>query len=236
MKRSIAVALTAVLVACGGAETTDEEAGLPDTGLESPSPEEPPAWEGGALQIRLVDSIPWSTELASGIYRRVAVRYDGVVDTLADVAVESRPVVVGDSVVFGFDRSGGDVERGFQWAPGSEVATVDLPDDFLGFTAFGLAPDAAHLAYAGEALDAPGEEIRLKAIVRDWPGKETVWESHPVAGYPAGGKNSTVEWLSADSVEIRIRLDDLDPPGGSWLRATGSPSTDSFAADTVQGG
>ncbi len=236
MKRSLAVALAAVLVACGGGETAGEDPAPPDTALEPPAREEPPAWEGGALQIRLVDSIPWSTEMAAGVYQRVAVRYDGVVDTLDGVAVESRPVVVGDSVVFGFDRSGGDVERGFRWAPGSEVASVELPDDFLGFTAFGLAPDAAHLAYAGEALDAPGEEIRLKAIVRDWPGKETVWESHPVAGYPSGGKNSVVEWLSADSVEIRIRLDDLEAPGGSWLRSTGSPSTGSFAADTVQGG
>lgn len=235
MKRSIAAALTAILVACGGGDTTEEDPAPPDTALEPPAREEPPAWEGGALQVRLVDSIPWSTELASGVYRRVAVRYDGAVDTLADVAVESRPVVVGDSIVYGFDRSGGDVERGFRWTPASDVATVELPDDFLGFTAFGLAPDAAHLAYVGEA-DAPEEEIRLKAIVREWPGKETVWESHALAGYPSGGQNSTVEWLSADSVEIRVRLDDLDTPGGSWLRATGSPSTGSFAADTVQGG
>lgn len=236
MIRSIAVASAALLLACGGGETPEEEVALPDTAPEAAPDEEAPAWEGGTLQIRLVGSIPWETELASGEYRRVSVRYDGTVDTLDGVAVESPPVVVGDSVVYGFDRSNGDVERGFRWAPGSEVATVELPDDFLGFTAFGLAPDASHLAYVGEALDAPVEEIRLKAIVRDWPDGETVWESHAVAGYPSGGQNSTVEWVSADSVEIRIRLDDLETPGGSWLRATGSPSTGSFAADTVQGG
>lgn len=236
MKRSLAVALTAVMVACGGAETTEEQSAPPDTAPEPPAREEPSAWEGDGLQIRLVDSIPWSTELASGVYRRVAVRYDGIVDTLDEVAVENRPVVVGDSVVFGFDRSGGDVERGFRWAPGSEVTTVELPDNFLGFTAFGLAPDAAHLAYAGEAPKNPGGEIRLKAVVRRWPDKRIVWESQAVGGYPSGGKNSTVEWLSADSVEIRIRLDDLETPGGRWLRSTGSPSTGSFAADTVQGG
>lgn len=235
MNRSIAVALTALVSACGNGEEAREEAASPDAAPE-PRPVEASAWMGDGVQIRLVDSIPWETALASGIYHRVAVRRDGVVDTLPGVEVESRPVVVGDSVVYGFDWSSGEVERGFRWTAGSGTTTLELPDDFLGFTAFGLAPDAAHLVYVGEAEEAPSGEIRLKAVVRGWPEGEVVWESHRVAGYPSGGKNSAVDWLSADSVEVRIRLDDLDTPGGSWLRVAGSPVTGAFTADTVRGG
>lgn len=236
MKRSMAVLLTALLFACGGGEEAAEEAAPADTGSELPADREDRSWEGGELQVRLVDSIPWATELASGTYRRVAFRRDGTVDTLPDVEVERRPVVVGDSAIYGFDWSAGAVERAFRWTAETGLVTLELPDDFLGFTAFALAPDAAHLAYAGEAEEGPEGEIRLKAVVRDWPSGETVWESDRVAGYPSGGKNSTVEWPSADSVEVRIRLDDLETLGGSWLRAVGSPSTGAFTADTVRGG
>ena len=236
MKRSIAAALTVALVGCGGAESPEDAAAPPDTTPPPPAVETPPAWEGEDLQIRLVDSIAWRTELASGVHRRVAVRHEGVVDTLDEVAVDGPPTIVGDSALYGFDWSDGDVARGFRWEPGDEIRTIELPDDFLGFTAFSLAPDGAHLAYVGEASESPDGEIRLKAVVREWPGNESVWESHPVAGYPSGETNSVVDWPTADSVRIRIRLDDLETPGGSWLRVSGSPSTASFAADTVSGG
>lgn len=228
MSRWIVAPMIAILFACGG-EEAEEDAVSADTVAE-------PGERVDGLQVRLVDSIPWRTELAEGVYRRVAVSRDRSVDTIPGVAVESRPVVVDDSILYGFAWADGEVRWGFRWTPGEGAGAIDLPEDFLSFTAFELAPDAAHLAYVGRARESTSGEIRLAAIVRTWPAGEVVHESHAVAGYPSDAKNSSVEWLSADSVDIRIRLDDLETPGGSWLRVTGAPSTGSFSADTVSGG
>lgn len=237
MRRSIAVPL-ALLLACGGGETSEESATADTAPAPVPAadtaPALPPAVEG--VELSLVGSIPWETQIASGEYRRVVVTIDGVSDTLADVAVRERPIVAGDSTVHGFDHAGGSIERGFVWRRSEGVATVDLPDDFTGYTASGLSPDGSHLAYAGLAPEADSGEKRFKTIVRTWPEMETVAESGPVAAYPSDAQNSSVEWLSDDSVEVRIRLDDLETEGGSWLRFRGSTSAGSFAADTVRGG
>lgn len=237
MRRAVGIPL-ALLLACGGggdADRAPREAASPvDTVAWNAARDSAPIRGRDGLEVRLTGSIPWETALASGAYRRVVVVHGGEVDTLADVAVSERPVVPGDSSVHGFDRAGGEVERGFVWRPGEGVVGVDLPGDFPGFTAFALAPDARHLAYVGLA---DGEESgMLRAVVRTWPDLDVVAETAAVTGYPSDAANSAVEWISADSVRVEIRLDDRETEGGSWLRFRGSPSTGAFASDTVRGG
>lgn len=205
----------ATVLACGGTE----------------APPLPPE-EARIREVRLVDSIPWETELAAGVHRRILVTYDGLADTIPGVTTSRRPVVLGDTTVFGFDEEAGEVVAAFRYRLGStEVETIRLPEDFLSFAAFALAPDAEQLAYIGER-----EEGRLAAVVRTWPAKAPVYESHAVEGYPSDGPNSSVEWAGEDEVEIRIRLDDLDTPGGSWLVVRGAPAAGTMVVDTVAGG
>lgn len=218
----------ALVVACGGG---GPEPGEP-AGDRPESPDPVDRARGSIREVALIESIPWESELAAGVMRRVEVRFDDRVDTIPGIATTRRPVVVGDSIVHGFESEEGEVVRAFRYRPGTgELETVRLPEDFLSFVAFELAPDASHLAYVGRAPDG-----RLRAVVRTWPGKEVVHESRPVAGYPSGGRNSAVQWTERDGVEIAIRLDDLETPGGKWFRVRGSPAIGSMEADTVAGG
>lgn len=216
------------------------ERGEPSAGSETPPAERPvepgearrgeaPAGEG-SLEILLVEEVPWRTEMAEGVDRRVAVRHGGGIDTLSGIVVDVPPVVVGDSAVWGFDRERGDIVQGFHWSSRTgEVETIELPGDFAPFLASGLSPDAEELAYVSKRPDG-----RLEAVVRSWPEKRLLYRGPPVEGYPSDAMNSVVEWTGDDRVEIRVRLDDLGPPG-SWLRVRGSPGG-TMVADTVAGG
>lgn len=222
----LAAALLA-LAGCGGepASEAPERTGRADTAAGDDR-------SGASIRsVRLVDSIPWETELASGVLHRIELRYDGRRDTVPEVTTSRDPLVVGDSVVWGFDSRQGTVAGGFRYSIArAETERIELPDDLLPFAAFGLSPDARHIAYLART---PGGE--LQAVVRTWPGRELVWESHPVSGYPSDAENSAVRWSEPDEVTIRIRLDDLETPGGLWLEARGAPEPGAMAADTVRG-
>lgn len=216
------------------------ERGEPSAGRETPPadrPVEPGDTTPGAvptarssIEILLVEEVPWRTEMAEGVDWRVAVRHEGRIDTLPGIVVDAPPIVVGDSAVWGFNRDQGDIVEGFRWRSRTrEVETIELPDDFTPFLASGLSPHAAELAYVSRRPDG-----RLEAVVRSWPGKRLLYRSPPVEGYPSDAMNSAVEWTGDDRVEIRIRLDDLDPPG-TWLRVRGSPGG-AMIVDTMAGG
>lgn len=226
MRRTIVpplvIGVTSLLAACGGETPPEEE---PAAGADTARAAGPAT----IAEVFLADSVPWETAMAAGVDRRVAVRWDGAVDTLAGVAVTERPVVVGDTAVWGLHAEAGDPARGFRWSVGSQrVETFPLPDDLTPFLASGLSPGADRLAYVSKTDDG-----KLKAMVRSWPGNDLLYEGPPVSGYPSDATNSAVEW-SGDEVEIRIRLHDLEPPG-SWLRVRGTPAA-SMAIDTVPGG
>lgn len=228
--RAIPFTLAVAVMFCSGGDADPED---PAEEPRDPAGEiDPDADMRPSPEISLVDSIAWEDALASGVNRRVVVRVGRSVDTVPGVAVAREPVVVGDSVVTGFDREGATIERGFWYAPGSgSVESVTLPDDFLDFTAHALAPDGHRLAYVGQADDG----VRLVAAVRAWPSGEAIWTSADVEGYPSDAMNSSVEWTSPDSVEIRIRLDALESGRDLWLGAAGDPGQ-SMSVDTLDMG
>lgn len=219
--------------ACGGpGEQPDDSAVSPAADPSAADPAPAPdgdAGTGAVLEVVLFDTIPWEGELAAGQVYRVGVRTAAGIDTLAEVTAESPPILVGGSAVHGLDAKGAAIDRGFVWrAETGEVESVELPPDFAGFLAHALAPDARHLAYVGK--DADG---LLRLVVRSWPGGEPVYQSHAVHGYPSDARNSEVTWTGPEGVELRVRLDVLDPARESWLVARGRPATGALAADTL---
>ncbi|HUP21089.1 MAG TPA: hypothetical protein VM778_14225 [Gemmatimonadota bacterium] len=224
--RKTVIATLVLAAACGDGEP---EAGRPDApaadGVDTERRAEPSDTD---LVVRLVDSIPWDNQLAAGVYRRVEVRHAGGVDTIPGVEVAERPRVR-DGAVWGFDRSDGDVERGFRWTPAEGVESIEPPADFVGFVTFGLSPGADRLAYVAGAA----EGFRPKVVA--WPSKDVLYLGPAIPGYPSDDQNSSVDWPGIDRVDIRIRTPDLDTPGGSWLRASGDPAGE-MRVDTVIGG
>lgn len=188
--------------------------------------------EPTAVEIGLVDSIPWEGNLSSGAVHRVVVRRAGRVDTIPGVTTDRMPVVVGDMVVYGFDTEGHDtVDRGFAYDVSTgTVETVDLPPDFHGFLAHDLAPDGRHLGYVAKS-----DAGDLAIVVRRWPGGGEVYRSPPFQGYPSDADNARVRWIGPDRVDIRVRLDDLSARGQRWFRIHGSPGGGGLVADTVSG-
>lgn len=223
------LALAFLLAACGGSAPDDGGPSPADTiARTAPDPGAAPA---SAVEVALVDSIPWEDMLGgSGVLHRVVVRRAGRVDTLAGVTTDRGPIVRGDSVVLGLDVEEGRTVRGFRHDLASgETAGIDLPPDFAGFLAHALAPDGEHLAYVAK------EDGTLAAVVRQWPTGGEVYRSHSVQGYPSDAMNSRVRWSGPERVEMRIRLDGLDDPSERWLRIRGSPTAGSMVADTVSG-
>lgn len=229
--RALPFTLAVAVMFCSGGGDADPED--PAQEPRGPAGEIDPDADGRVTpEISLVDSLGWEDALASGVNRRVVVRIGRGVDTVPGVAVAREPVMTGDSAVTGFDREGATIERGFWYAPGSgSVKSVALPENFLDFTAHALAPDGSRLAYVGQADDG----VQLVAAVRAWPSGEAIWTSAAVEGYPSDAMNSSVEWMSSDSVEIRIRLDALESGRDLWLRAAGDPG-ETMSVDTLDMG
>ena len=222
-RAALATCALAWTLACGG---DAEEGRAPDAPAATPTDTGPAAVaiEG----VALVDSIPWTGELGGGVLHRVAVHRGGSTDTIPAITTDELPRVVGDSIVTGFVRADGRVPRGFVYHPARRrVESVPLPDDFAGFLAHAISPDARWMAYVGKRADGS-----LDANVVRWPSGASVHESGPVDGYPSDARNSRVEW-SGDALEIRIRLPVLDPDSSTWLVVAGNPDTGSFSADTV---
>ncbi len=210
------------LLGCGRGGEPHPRPGSPGGGSERA----PTAPAIGAVE--LVDSIPWEDELSGGVLHRVVVRTSDGADTLSGVRTARAPVVVGDSVVLGFDFDGGRVRRGFRWSVNERrTRWIGLPDDFVAFVAWKLAPDGAHLAYVARA-----DSGRFRPEIRVWPGGQPVFQGPAADMYPSDAANSSVRWSGAEAVEVRMRLDDLDVPGERWLRARGSP-TGTMAIDTL---
>jgi hypothetical protein len=219
-----ALAATLLLTACG----RGGEAPAPADGQPADSAAPPPA---SGIAVSLVDSLPWANMLEAGVRHRVVVTAAGRTDTIPGVAATSEPVVA-EGRVHGFTMEGdGSIPAGFVYdAASRDLERVPLPDDFTGFTAFALSPDAAYLAYAGRAEDGSG----LAGVIRRWPGGELLYRSDGIAGYPSDAANSEVEWHGPSAVEIRIRTDDVETEGGTWLRLRGVPGSE-MLADTVRG-
>jgi len=223
-----------LLAACGGGGE-EPRSGAEGPRGESPRGEGPRGGEEeaapGLISMSLVDPQPWSDMLGSGTRYRIQVRTTAGVDTVAGITTPGPPVVAED-VLHGFAiESDGRISSGFIYdARTRRLLRVDLPPDFTGFTAYALRPDGGMLAYVGRAEDG----VRLAGIVRRWPGGELVYRGGPAEGYPSDDVNSEVEWLTRDSVDIRLRLNDVETEGGSWLRARGVPGW-VMTADTVRG-
>lgn len=217
-----------VLLGCGGSGAEPDGAAAP---ASAPAMSDP-APSGPREAVSLVDSLPWANLLEEGFRHRVTVQAAGRVDTIPGIAVTREPVAAENGTLHGFAvERDGSISSGFAYEPSSGgVSRIDLPDDFLDFTAFALSPGARYLAYVGRAADGQ----RLAGILRRWPGGELVYRSDPVDGYPSDAANSDVEWHGTDSVEIRIRTADVDTPGGTWLRLRGVPGSE-MLADTVRG-
>lgn len=219
----LAICALAWALACGG---DGEERRTPDAPAGTPSDPGPAAV--AIESVELIDSIPWTGEPGGGVLHRVVVRHGGSADTIPAITTAELPRIVGDSIVTGFVRTDGRVPRGFVYHPARRrVESVPLPDDFAGFLAHAISPDARWMAYAGKRADGT-----LDANVVRWPSGASVHESGPVEGYPSDAGNSRVEW-SGDAVEIRIRLAVVDPDSSMWLVVAGNPAAGSFSVDTV---
>lgn len=215
----------AALLGCGGEEAE------PDAAEVGAAPEAPNSF--AIVSVALIDPQPWTDLLESGTRYRLEIGTTAGTDTIPEIAIAGAPIVVGGSKVEGFSmEADGSIPSGFIYdARARELQRVELPPDFLYFTAFALRPTGGHIAYVGRADDG----VSLAAIVRRWPDGELVFRSGPVDGYPSDDANSSVTWLSGDSVDIRIRLSEIESEAGTWLRVSGSPDG-AFVADTVPGG
>jgi hypothetical protein len=185
-----------------------------------------PAPASGSVRVALVDSVPFETEMHSGVLRRVEVRSPAGVDTIADVLTYVPPVVRGDGRVLGLAWQGMDLREAFVYDPARRrLERVALPEDAdRWFTTPAFSPDGRYLAYVVYA-EAGGfgrgmvrREVRGPVAVRT--------DSIPVPGTDAAV--SFAKWLDAETFEIY-----LDVGETGWHRFRGTVSAGVTANDTV---
>ena len=149
-----------------------------------------------------VDSVAIHDDLNGVVYlRRVAVRTDRSTDTLRGVVTLQRPIVVGDSVVYGFIYDGIDVvAAGFRYQPGDGVERLAWPEAPIFNTAPAFAPDARHVAYV--ARDSQG----VHPVVLSWPARAIVLRGPIVHPLQTDAGIDDEVWTGPDTVEIEIAL------------------------------
>ena len=190
---------------------------------------EPPARSNNGVRARLADSVRFENELIGvGYLRRVAVETGAGVDTIEGVVTDQRPVVVADSVVYGFVYDQQAVTAGFSYDVTTKtLRRLTLPHQLFPFSTPRLSPDGRHLAYL--ALDSSG---RGYAAVAAWPSGEVVYRGQPVRMLETDAVVDAATWHDAARFEIRIERS--HSVGGGAQRIRGSVrALDSTMVDTI---
>lgn len=179
----------------------------------------------GAVQVALVDSVPFQTELHDGFLRRVQVRSPAGVDTIRFVLTNAAPVVLADGTVLGFTFAGPDLRAGFRWHPANQtLELIALPDDADRlFTTPAFSPDGRYLAYV--TYQPPGYG---RGMVRRGARGEVVVRTDSVEVPATDAALNFARWTGAETFEIFV---DVGETG--WHRFTGTVSAGVTRADTA---
>lgn len=154
----------------------------------------------------------------------VAVASTGVVDTIPGIRVIERPVLVGDTAVWGWTVENGRPEEGFAYDVRSKrLRRHALPRDLFAGVDVALSPDARHLAYIARTFD-----TLFAATIVAWPSGARVARAPWALGYPGDAHYSSVEWCDSKRFASAFRIE-----SGTWVRFRGSVSNAATQADTV---
>jgi hypothetical protein len=182
--------------------------------------------DGARLSVRLVNSLPYTNELDNGILHYLEIRRGKSVDTIRQIRTNLRPVISGDTAIYGFlYDSLGTMTHVFSYRVASEILdSLPLPPDFQpGVSIPSLAPDAHHVAYVVFDSTARG-------VVRRWPDLAMVLETPTVQHMYGDALTGVAGWSDARTFEIHI-VPNAVPM--RWVRFRGSLDTQRFAVDTV---
>jgi hypothetical protein len=150
----------------------------------------------------LIDSVAFQDDMRGVVYlRRVAVRTDRSTDTLRGIVTLQRPVVVGDSIVYGLIYDGVDVVAGgFRYQPGDGVERLAWPETPIFNTTPTFAPDARHVAYVA------GDSEGVHPVILSWPQRAIVLRGPTVQPLQTDAGVDSEVWTGPDTVEIQVDL------------------------------
>ena len=184
-----------------------------------------PAPAAGVIDVALVDSVPFATEMHDGVLHRVQVRTAAGVDTIPSVLTHALPVVLADGSVRGFVFEAADLRSAFAWHPARPLQLIPLPDDAdRWFTTPAFSPDGRYLAYVSYNNHGYG-----RGMVRDGTAGPVVVRTDSVAVPATDAALSFAKWLDAQTFEIY-----LDVGETGWHRFAGTVADGVTRNDTVR--
>jgi hypothetical protein len=206
----------ALLIGCGSGEPPSRA----DTHTAPP-----PA---RVLAADFADSVEFSDETIGAFYlHRVSVRSEHSTDTLAGVVTLRRPIIVGDSVVYGLIYDGVEVVAGFAYRPGTGVERFTWPETPIFGSTPTFAPDARHVAYAAN------DSMGVHPVVLSWPDRAIVLRGPSVYPLETDAGLDREAWTGPDSVEIQVDLTIHDDMKFRTLRYRADVSHRTAVSDTI---
>ena len=178
--------------------------------------------------LRLIDSIPYTTEVEQGVLHRIELRRGARADTLRHIRTRLPAVIADDSVIHGFlfDSLGG-LTHAFRFSVQRQhLDSLSLPRDLnTAISEPAFSPDGRQVAYV--TFDS-----MARGVVRRWPSLVTLLET-PALAYSAGDMLAgTAQWHDANGFTIYI--DPFNDGSNRWTRFRGRIGSPEFDVDTIQ--
>lgn len=178
----------------------------------------------GVIEVALVDSVPFATEMHEGVLHRVQVRTHAGLDTIPHVLTHVLPIILADGSVRGFIFEAADLRWAFAWRPTRPLLLMPLPDDVdRWFTTPAFSPDGRYLAYVSYTNDGYGW-----GMVRDGAEGPVVVRTDSVAVPATDAAMNFARWVDAGTFEIY-----LDVGETGWHRFAGTVAAGVTRNDTV---
>lgn len=191
------------------------------TGGAQPGPAR--AYVTPRVAVRLVDSTGWEEEDAQGTLWRIEVAAAGRIDTIPEVLTDALPVVVTDSVLFGFSFDHRQIVSGFEYRIAKrDLLTFETPEnEFRGwFVHPEISPDGRFVAWWTLLDDGVG-----RIEIHEWPGRvlRAFSPDQTVGGGDAdlGG----MRWIDRDSLEYLISGEGVEYHGKGTIAGFGPMDT-----------
>jgi hypothetical protein len=147
---------------------------------------------------------------------------------LRGIVTLQRPVVVGDSVVYGLIYEGADaVVAGFRYQPAGGVERLAWPETPIFNTTPTFAPDARHIAYV--ARDSQG----VHPVILSWPERAIVFRGPTVQPLQTDAGVDSEVWTGPDTVEIQVDLAMHGAAAFRTLRYRANVTRRAAVADTI---